>query len=83
MVAKDREDDNNIARRPKEAVWFTRAPNIMVDVSTFDGRLFTFWFGFSKVPIVQGVSIGKYLIYKVTQMMFLNDPTGLNPPIPM
>ena len=35
MVANDRrDDDNNIARRPKEAVWFDRAPNIMVDVST-------------------------------------------------
>ena len=39
MVANDRrDDDNNIARRPKEAVWFDRAPNIMVELS----RLFLF-----------------------------------------
>ena len=59
MVANDRrDDDNNIARRPKEAVWFDRAPNIMVECLDFS----YFWFGFSKAPIVQGVSIGKYLI---------------------
>ena len=36
MVANDRrDDDNNIARRPKEAVWFDRAPNIMVECQLF------------------------------------------------
>ena len=49
MVAKDRDDDNSIARRPKEAVWFARAPNIMVDVSTFDGMHFYCFVGVLRV----------------------------------
>ena len=49
MVANDRrDDDNNIARRPKEAVWFDRAPNIMVECQLF---LFYWFLGSQKFQL--------------------------------
>ena len=68
MVANDRrDDDNNIARRPTEAVWFASAPNIMVDARCSTLVFFLrLWLGSQKFQLFKESQLQSNL--KVTQI---------------